>query len=400
MKKSGTLLVATAAMASMATYAAAQPIVDGVVTEGDYGAPLWVNDTNPTGFGNNLDPSVGCADGSEIDALYAVIADNGLGDMWLYIGITGNLESNFNKLELFIDTTEGVGQNILPAINPDVDFGALQRMGDDGSGNGLAFDALFTANAYFTMTNGNCDGEFTEVYANFADLDNQLGYYLGMTSNGIGFLEGGDNPFGIEATIDNSNIDGIDDLVADYSAALAVTTGIEIAIPMAALGDPTDDLLLCAFINGGGHDWISSQVVGGGLWGADNLAEPRTTNFAALYGNQYVTVANGTPRTGAFIIHVGPLYAGQNGQFGVEGAAANEMVYWAYSLRGLGSQFVPPLNVILDLHKPAEVGHTRADANGHANLELKIPGPAAGRTIWFQGCHFEAKTNAVAVSVQ
>lgn len=394
------MLMVMAAVASCATYASAQPIVDGVINEVDYGAPIWVNDSNPTGFGDNNDPAVGCANGSEIDAVYAVVADNGFGQPWLYIGVTGNLESNWNKFELFFDTVEGVGQNILPSVNPDVDFGALQRMGDDGSGNGLTFDALFTANAYFTMTNGNCDGEFTEVYANFADLDNQLGYYLGMTSNGIGFLEGGDNPIGIEATIDNSNIDGINDIEANGNAALAVTTGIEIAVPLSALGNPTSDILLCAFINGQGHDWVSSQVAGGGLWGNYNLAEPRAVNFAALYGNQYLTVANGTPRSKAFIIHVGPLVAGEIGQFGVEGAKANETVFWAYSLQGLGSQYVPQLDVTLDLHKPAEVGRAKANGGGVANLALKIPGPASGRTIWFQACHFRAKTNTVAVTVQ
>jgi len=391
-------LTVGAALLGLSTFASAQMVVDGVIDEVEYGAPIWVNETNPTGFGDNDDATIGCANGSELDALYVTIQDDVFGDPWLYLGFTGNLETNFNKLDIFLDTASGVGQNPLPMDNPDIDFGALQRMGDDGSGNGLGFDALFTANMYFTVTTGNCDGEFAEIYANFADLDAQLAYYLGTGTNGDGILSEGDNPFGIQATVDNSNILGVTDTEA--LGAAEVTTGWELAIPMYAIGDPAEDILVCAFINGSGHDWISSQVVGGGLWGADNLADPRYVDFAALYGNQYATVDNAGPRAGAFIIHAGPLVGGEAGLFGAEGATPGGLVFWAYSLSGLGSTFVPQLNVTLDLQNPAEAGRATADGNGNASLTRPIPSQGTGHVVWLQGAEYGNVTNVIDITIQ
>lgn len=393
-------IVLAGAIVLIGAVANAQVVVDGVINFAEYGDPIWVNDTNPTGFGDNQDDTIGCANGSEIDGLYAVVAADGNGFLHLYLGLTGNLETNFNKLDIFLDTVEGVGQNQLPDINPDVDFGALQRMGDDGSGNGLKFDALYTANMYMTVTTGNCDGTMAEIYANFANLDTQEGWYLGQGVNGDGNLINGNNPFGIMATVDNSNILGVTDIDANYGDAAAVMTGWEIDIPFAAIGDPTSDILVAAFVNGGGHDWISSQVVGGGKWGNYNLADPRYVDFTALYGNQYGTVDNAGPRASAFIIHAGPLTGGQAADFGVEGASANSLVFWAYSLQGLGSTFVPPLGITLDLKKPAEAGRAKADANGDAMFSRNVPGVASGRTVWMQACEQGNTSNVIKLNVQ
>jgi hypothetical protein len=81
------------------------------------------------------------ANGSELDAAYAYVDMN---NQILYLFLSGNLESNFNKLEIFFDTVAG-GQNRLRGDNSGVDFGGLNRMGDDGSGNGLTFDQGFEA---------------------------------------------------------------------------------------------------------------------------------------------------------------------------------------------------------------------------------------------------------------
>jgi hypothetical protein len=55
------------------------------------------------------------------------------------------------------------------------------------------------------------------------------------------------------------------------------------------LGNPTGDIKITAFINGGGHDYLSNQVLCG-VNGAGNLAEPRQVNFNNLPGDQYFTV--------------------------------------------------------------------------------------------------------------
>ncbi len=270
----------------------AQPIVDGMDLDAvDYGPALWFNDVNPTAFGDNNLPQKGNANGSEVDGIYAYIGLNGLGEDTLFIGVTGNLETNFNKMEFFFDYDPGVGQNKLRGDNPDVDFNGLNRMGDDGSDNGLIFDAAFTANAYLTFGNGNydCKVEEAEIFANFADLDLQLGFYLGQTVSGMGELTGGDNVWGIEATINNSNVDGVTD--SDTAGSDLVTTGMEVAIPLSAFGDPAGEIKIVAFINGSGHDYLSNQIVGGAPdEPLQNLGEPRAVDLDFLSGDQYVVV--------------------------------------------------------------------------------------------------------------
>lgn len=272
--------------------AVAQPVVDGVnLDSADYGPALWFNDVNPTGFGDNIDPSAGKATGSEIDGVYAFIGQNGLGEETLFIGVTGNLETNFNKLELFFDYDPGIGQNKLRGDNPDVDGNGLNRMGDDGSGNGLTFDASFMANAWFSCTTGNfdCHSDSADIFANFADLDLQLGMFLGQTVTGDNELTGGDNPFGISMAINNSNVDGVTS--NSTSGSDLVTTGMEIAIPLSAFGSPTGPIKIVGFINGQGHDFLSNQVLGGSPDSpGDNLGEPRNVDFELITGDQFVTV--------------------------------------------------------------------------------------------------------------
>jgi hypothetical protein len=178
--------------------AGATPTIDGVR---DASYVQLALQGNQTGFGDNSDSSVETAGGSELDGLYAV-ESGGV----LYIFLAGNLESNFNKLEVFFDTETG-GQNKLRGDNPDIDFNGLNRMGDDGSDNGMIFDAGFTADYYFTCTNG---GDPTTIYANFASLNGAYGDYLGNTTPGSdGFLDGGSNFYNIFCTMDNSNIAGV-----------------------------------------------------------------------------------------------------------------------------------------------------------------------------------------------
>ncbi len=279
----GSLLVAGTSLA--------QPIVDGVdIDDADYGTAFWYNTTNPTGFGDNDLPQAGNANGSEMDGFYAVIANNGFGEPTLYMGFTGNLETNFNKFDIFFDYDDGVGQNTLAGDNPDVDFNGLNRMGDEGTGNGLTFDTEFTANAYLTFGNGNydCHADTAELFASFADLDLQEGMYLGMTTTGDNELTGGTNPFGIQISVNNSNTDGVSS--ANTSGSELVTTGFEVAIPLGAFGEPTGEILITAFVNGSGHDFMSNQLIGGYTESNDNLGEPREVDLSALAGDQYVLV--------------------------------------------------------------------------------------------------------------
>lgn len=288
MKKATTLLVSTLALASMASVSAA--VVNDGFLDGTYGPPVVIQSTQ-TQFG---DANIGhqyWANGSELDVAYATIES---GVLHLFFG--GNLESNYNKLELFFDTGAG-GQNKLRGDNAGIDFGGLNRMGDDGSGNGLTFDAGFEADYYITVTGGDVGGGTYGMFANFAQLltgGGGPGDYLGTNPGGTpGPMTGGTNPFNIEITLDNRNPGGVDGGCGLANGA-GVGSGIELAIPLAALGG-SSCMKIVAFINGGGHDFLSNQVLAS--YAGCNLGEPRNVNFETLPGLQSFTVCDGSTVT-------------------------------------------------------------------------------------------------------
>jgi hypothetical protein len=146
-----------AMMVLAASQACALPTMDGSLA-GDtafYGAALSTQNTK-TGFGdaNSGDPING-GGGSEIDQVFGKVANGRL-----YVFISGNLEKNFNKMEVFIDSGSPNGVNVIngASLPAGADAfccggigttsGALQRM------NGLGFDAGFKAGYYLSFTNG------------------------------------------------------------------------------------------------------------------------------------------------------------------------------------------------------------------------------------------------------
>lgn len=289
MKQHLVSLGALALSLALATTVFAQPGIDGW-QDPDYFV-LAVQDTQ-TGFGDNNLGQVDYANGSELDVAYGVVRNG-----QLYLLLAGNLESNFNKLEIFFDTKSG-GQNRLRGDNPNVDFNGLNRMGDDGSGNGLTFDADFEADYWIGVTGG---GTPYQLYANYAELaPGGLGEYLGSTSAGSnGVLQGGSNTYGIRVTIDNSNTGGVT-AGNGLDNGTGVMSGVELAIPLSAIGNPTGPFKVSAFINGAGHDYLSNQVLGG-IGGGDNLGEPRLVNFANIPGEQYFVV-NLVPEPNTLVI--------------------------------------------------------------------------------------------------
>jgi hypothetical protein len=157
----------------------AAPTVDGNASAGDgYGAALSVQNTN-TQFGESIygDPVNG-GPGSEIDQVFGTV-QNGR----LYVTVSGNLQMNFNKMVVFVDSKAGGVNTINGAALPaGVDAfccggfgttdGALQRL------NGLQFDAGFNADYMLAFTHGqenvsantpNADS-FWALTAHYADL--------------------------------------------------------------------------------------------------------------------------------------------------------------------------------------------------------------------------------------
>ncbi len=159
----------------LAAPALAQPVMDGTA-DAAYGAALSTQNTRTQfGDGNTGDP-INCGGGSEIDQVFGAVANGRL-----YVIVTGNLEANFNKLDVFIDSTSGGVEEIDGANLPaGVDEyccmggsgGALQSM------DGLWFDIGFDADYYLTFTSGfetvnpGLPGEmnFWALSAHYADL--------------------------------------------------------------------------------------------------------------------------------------------------------------------------------------------------------------------------------------
>lgn len=272
-----------AATAAMTVAVSADPIVDGSY-DALYGAPLALQDTQ-TQFGDATTGLIDYCGGSELDGIYAYRTATDL-----YLFMPGNLESNYNKLEIFIDSRAG-GENRLGLVQPDTDFGALVRMADSGLGDGLTFDTGFDADFWFSQTGGDNGGVYA-MYANYGEIGTVNGQYLGTTTATVGALTGSLD-LGCQATINNSNVLGVDGGTG-LSSGAGVTTGMEWKIPLSNIGNPTGAIKVCVFINGGGHDYLSNQVLGG-IGGGSNFGEPRVVNFSTVPGNQYVVVPGTAP---------------------------------------------------------------------------------------------------------
>jgi hypothetical protein len=244
--------------------AIAGPIVDGSILGDAYGAARSVQ-TVQTQFGDNL---------SELDAAYATI-DGGR----LFLALTGNIENNFNKLEIFIDSKAG-GENTFTGVP-----------GNDGTGvmTGLTFDAGFDADYHVIARRGSFGGDKFDLdiaelgTANFSAYSDIFGgVYEGSGTTGTGPA----NAFPIDVGYDNSNLAGImgGTAAADQAAALAVQTGFEISIDLADLGSPVGAFKVMAFVNGSNHDFASNQFLGG-------LAPPQGNLGGDGFGN-YTGVVN------------------------------------------------------------------------------------------------------------
>jgi hypothetical protein len=222
---------------SIAGLATATPTVDGTL-DASYG-PAKALQLNRTRFGNST-TGTQAAGGSELNGLYmAQDADH------IYIFLSGNTQSNFNKLELLIDTdTATNGQNPMASESPNVDFGALGKL------VGLTFDAGFAPDFYITFGAGNNPVEY---YPNFAVIDTDDGGYMGnnQAGNGEGTLEGGNNR-NIEISLNNINTGGVDAPCPPPSGNADVSNGSEL------------NALYSYILNGKLHVLITGNLENGG----------------------------------------------------------------------------------------------------------------------------------------
>ena len=199
--------------------AGSNPIIDGTQDASIYG-PSRGTQTNYTNYGNAthgaliVRPDPTTNEGSELDNLRC--AKRGT---TLYIFIGGNLEANFNKVDIFIDSIAGGQPRLLPATNAVQPGDAwINRLADDGSGNGLTFDIGFEPDFAVRVNGGNTAGVgLPAVYKIFLDSATLptggagLASYQGETTYGSnGVTTGGDiGAPAIAATINNANIQGV-----------------------------------------------------------------------------------------------------------------------------------------------------------------------------------------------
>ncbi|MGJ8695788.1 MAG: hypothetical protein ACSHYF_05680 [Verrucomicrobiaceae bacterium] len=229
--------------------------------------------TIETGFGDNL---------SEWNAAYSRIEGGKL-----YLFFAGNMETNFNKVELFIDATDAVTGNVFSSA------------GNDGAGemDGMVFDLGFEPDYHFIFRRGSgkFDVDFADLgtseFATYIDafpgFDEGSGPLNGETADNSTF---GTIPEEMLVAYDNSNVGGVGGTggnLADQDAAKEVLTGLEICIPLANLGNPSGPIKVMLLQNNGAHDFLSNQSLAGLPEFTGNLGDPQFVDFGTYTGDQF-----------------------------------------------------------------------------------------------------------------
>jgi glycosidase len=241
----------------LAASAEAQVTVDGTLSslEG-YGAPLAVQTIN-TGFGDNTSSGGTSGGGSELDAIYTV-ATNG----YLYLFIAGNLQANGNNINVFIADGQSGGQNVLE----------IGGSPGEAAMNGSTFSPGFHANLMLTITNSAtilavdqtvlAGGSGTLSHLGSVTLSGGIGnnQNVGGTGIAVGFNN-----------LNTAGVNGNSGTAANQAAAGAVTSGLELGIPLSALGNPTGPVEVLVDINGSSFVYLSNQFLPGLAVGTGNL---------------------------------------------------------------------------------------------------------------------------------
>ncbi len=309
-----------------------------------------VGGVGPSGFSPTL-PDRDVALGSELDAVYTYVD---VPNNRLNVLFAGNLQSNNNRLVIFLDGDPTDGQNTLRNDNIDIAFNTLDRMGtNDGTdpndvepeGPGLTFDTDFNADYVVIVNNNGETGSTNTFFSNAAVLrlngpniiqgfNTDFGAYDGGLKSAPGndpilfdgdvpptgvdvepgtgediftnfaprdaaaaFLANGvlgfETPNLLQLALDNNNIGGVSDVAGgDVSDACNVTTGVELSIDLDELGwDNATPIKIAAMITSGDSGFVSNQVAGG-LPSDAELGEVRDIDFSMIAGTQYVTVGD------------------------------------------------------------------------------------------------------------
>ena len=274
MKSTFALFIAV--LLAIPTMTKAGIIIDGSAADTQYGSAI-VSQQLGTSTYKNTETNIDAAGGSELDAAYGTIS-NGV----LYLVLAGNMDSGgadslenpYDKLHIFFMTGPGGDHTLGTNYNTAADSGQINLMGVDGGsqqdGNpGLTFDTGFAPNYWLGVTIGPA-GAAPTMYVNYEVIcSNCFGAYLGNVSPGLGqtnnvFVDG---MFGIRAALNNSNTNGVQmDTSGCYVNGAPnnpqnVKTGLELAIPLSAIGSPTGQVSICAFFTDEHYASMYNQVL-------------------------------------------------------------------------------------------------------------------------------------------
>jgi hypothetical protein len=276
----------------LAIAALAHAQVDGRNIPSKYGAPL-ASQTNYTGFGDRVDPNQ--TEGSELNQLF-VKCVNGV----LYLAVTGNLEGrpNSNSIHFYIDT--GRNPNNTFTLTTGCINCSVQGM------SGVVFDHkpdYVLSVSHFDDGQGN-----DNIYLDLHDVVNNQSTYLGAVAVGAGE---GTVAQGVKAGFDNSNLQGVTRDLNNIGNPATATTGLEVAIPLSALGNPQGEIKILALLTGGAElgdacrgTYLSNQSLPAMNIGNPSQQFPNPAwsrcpdspfdsfpfSFVALAGDHYVSV--------------------------------------------------------------------------------------------------------------
>ncbi len=249
-----------------------QIVIDGENIPADFAGKLRATQINPTQFGD----SNGSGNGSELNQLF--VTNDGTN---LYLGATGNLETNGNALLVFLDTGGGTPDPISATTGPPVISGIQGTQMDEGFAPRWVIAVRATSGSAFAV-------DLVDLSSN-----TQTSLGSGVFNSGSGALTGGDHPNGELVAFDNGNAAGVTGTtVQDANTA---STGIEMKLPFSTLKLMSGTVKVMACITGGSGYFSnqslpsmgisSSQVVGGYV----NLGMA-PIDFNRVAGNQYVSV--------------------------------------------------------------------------------------------------------------
>jgi hypothetical protein len=265
--------ITTVIFAAGFTFVHAQITGDLGSTSVGYGSPLAVQTIN-TGFGNSS--GGGDATGSELDAGYGTISGG-----YLYLFLAGCYQNNGNHLNIFLADGRTGQSSLSTGVSP------INAM------NGSTFSSGFSAT--YALDFNDYSGV---LYANTADLVNNNGGYQGSVSltSGIG---SGTLSDGIGVALNNTHASTMGTANTALSGATSganTLTGIELAIPLSLLGNPSGSIEVLADINGNGNTYLSNQLLPGLPDGTGNLGNSGVLNLGST-PNAYFTVSVPEPST-------------------------------------------------------------------------------------------------------